>query len=535
MLSTSDMPVESLRYDYFGLEKYVLGLAAFVRNCDTPTTIAVQGDWGSGKTSILNMVREELGDEVLPIWFNTWQFSKFSMDDRLTLSLLSNLNMALENAAPEQGDQANELKNLLAALKKPATRLISYAAEILGSSNLASDIAAYGENDSAQDQDVVEALSSLKEVFQRKVNRIYEKTRKRIVVFIDDLDRLEPARAVELMEVLKLFLDCEHCVYVLAIDYGVVSRGICEKYGEEFGLKQGKKFFDKIIQVPFYIPVEKYNIDQYLKQSMQSMNIQLEEKDLEEYKLLIQNSVGTNPRSMKRLFNAYLLLSMIYEGEELARDGIQQKLLFCSLCLQMSMEPLYRHLVENLEDLGSFPFEDFLNAEETEHTDILRNEFSEVPFETQDFGMEQAFQFLRQMCRVITDSKNKVIEANVEKMMKVLNISSSTNSDRIRKKTAAPVLTDNLTVEKTIGTTDVKYKILMVGASFHVGFGEQITIVAAGKVYDCKMHSKTKGRIDGLTEFYKDTGLEKGDVCVLNYDVVQKRVLCTVQRKEARV
>lgn len=535
MLATSDMPVESIQYDYFGLKKYVQGMAAFVKSCDTPTTIAVQGDWGSGKTSMLNMVREELGDQVLSIWFNTWQFSKFNMDDKLTLSLLGNLNMALEKVAPEHESQENKVKDVLAVLKKYSIRAVSYAIDFMGLQNLATDIAARGEEISAQEQDVVEALSCLKEVFQSKINRIYERTGKRIVVFIDDLDRLEPARAVELMEVLKLFLDCEHCVYTLAIDYGVVSRGICEKYGEEFGLKQGKKFFDKIIQVPFFIPVEKYNIDRYLKQSMRSANIQLGEENLEEYKLLIQNSVGTNPRSMKRLFNAYLLLSMIYEGEGWERDELQQKLLFCSLCLQMSMEPLYRHLVENLDDLHSFPFEDFLGAEEAEHTDILANVFSEVPFEAQDFGTEQAFQFLRQMCGMIADPKNKIIEANVDKMIKVFNISSGTTGERIRKKAAAPVLTDSLSIEKVIGATDVNYKILTVGANFHVGFGEPVTIVADGKEYACRMHSKTKGRIDGLTEFYKDTGLEKGDVCILAYDIAQKRIFCTVRKKDARI
>lgn len=36
---------------------------------------------------------------------------------------------------------------------------------------------------------------------------------KRIVFYIDDLDRLQPLRAVELLEVLKIFLDCEKCVY----------------------------------------------------------------------------------------------------------------------------------------------------------------------------------------------------------------------------------------------------------------------------------------------------------------------------------
>ena len=56
--------------------------------------------------------------------------------------------------------------------------------------------------------------------------------------------------------------------------------------------------------------------------------------------------------------------------------------------------------------------------------------------------------------------------------------------------------------------------------------------VAAGKEYACKMHSKTKGRIDGLTNFYKDNTLEKGDICILDYDIAQKRIVCTIRKKE---
>lgn len=51
------------------------------------------------------------------------------------------------------------------------------------------------------------------------------------MIFVDDLDRLVPSKAVELLEVLKLFLDCKQCVFVLAIDYEVVIRGAIKKYG----------------------------------------------------------------------------------------------------------------------------------------------------------------------------------------------------------------------------------------------------------------------------------------------------------------
>lgn len=48
----------------------------------------------------------------------------------------------------------------------------------------------------------------------------------RLVVFIDDLDRLEPVKAVELMEVIKNFLDIERCVFVYAIDFSIVKFGV---------------------------------------------------------------------------------------------------------------------------------------------------------------------------------------------------------------------------------------------------------------------------------------------------------------------
>ena len=57
--------------DQFNIETYIEGLSDFIVQCDTPMTISIQGSWGSGKTSIMNMVQNRIQDRVIPVFFNT--------------------------------------------------------------------------------------------------------------------------------------------------------------------------------------------------------------------------------------------------------------------------------------------------------------------------------------------------------------------------------------------------------------------------------------------------------------------------------
>lgn len=77
-------------------------------------------------------------------------------------------------------------------------------------------------------------ISEIRDSFSELVEEVVLGENDRLIVFIDDLDRLEPARAVEALEVLKNILECEKCVFVLAIDYNAVIRGVKEKYGNDF-------------------------------------------------------------------------------------------------------------------------------------------------------------------------------------------------------------------------------------------------------------------------------------------------------------
>ena len=343
MVGFTDKPLSGRSEDIFAVGKYINGLSSFILECDTPMTVAVQGDWGSGKTSFMMLIQEALGEKVLPVWFNTWQFSQFNLGDRLPLLLVSRLIDSLGL----KGIQTDSIKSSLRTLGGVLFRVgLSAASTVTGL-----DVAGAAEEAmSSGEEDVTEAISTLKDRFQECVKKALEEANKkeqkadRVVFFVDDLDRLEPARAVELLEVLKLFLDCDKCVFLLAIDYSVVSQGIRQKYGESLGVDKGRSFFDKIIQLPFKMPVAHYKIGNFIQAAMEQMHLSVD--NAAPYVSLIQTSIGYNPRGMKRLLNAFLLLQRIHSDEHLDQEH-EKRLLFAVLCLQLSYEEVYNFVVRS--------------------------------------------------------------------------------------------------------------------------------------------------------------------------------------------
>ncbi|MBO4898164.1 MAG: AAA family ATPase [Clostridia bacterium] len=343
MFGNTDKPISSISGDTFGISSYVDGLCSFILNCDTPMTISIQGDWGSGKTSMMNMIKEKISESVCTIWFNTWQFSQFKMQDELSISLLYSLLSELDF----DKEKAKKIFGFLSGAAKIATGIIT---EKIAGGYLAGEIT---DAMSGKDYDYAQEIKDLKSKFQEAINaKLSLENKDRVVIFVDDLDRLQPEKAVELLEVLKIFLDCENCVYVLAVDYEVVTQGIKKKFGDSVGEQKGKSFFDKIIQLPFKMPVAQYDISKYVGDMLIKMGVEANERDIDDYVALISLSVGCNPRSMKRLFNTYLLLDIILKSKlsKADRDS-SNKILFAIICMQTEFETLYRYIVSNRDVL----------------------------------------------------------------------------------------------------------------------------------------------------------------------------------------
>ena len=140
------------------------------------------------------------------------------------------------------------------------------------------------------------------------------------LIFVDDLDRLEPRLAVTLLEALKNLFDIEKCIFVLAIDYDVVTFGVEQKYGSKNMANRniGQDFFDKLIQVPYRIPMSKYDIQGMVMDRLKKIEYFERAYDYEKYEgriiEIFQLATNKNPRAIKRLLNMLHLMTAIDPG-----------------------------------------------------------------------------------------------------------------------------------------------------------------------------------------------------------------------------
>ena len=484
-LGFSDLPVVNKEDDIFEVSNYVNALSAFIKECTTPMTIAIQGTWGAGKTSLMNLIREELGNSVDSIWFNTWQYSQFNMEDELTLTLLSSLSEALE---PEQSQRANIGKSILSLASRTALKIgVSTASHFLGEEvgealqDAGSEAKSIITKNKEQDLSPVQAVKVLKKQFQEAVlNKIGKTSKDRLVFFIDDLDRLNPGKAVEVLEILKLFLDCDKCVFVLAIDYSVVSQGVRVKYGDSIDDSKGRSFFDKIIQVPFKMPTAQYNLKNYVGKFLESIDIKNpSEQMLSNYSQLIEYSIGSNPRAMKRIFNAYLLLSKVtkIKGEQSDWD---KEMLFAVLCLQLSFEELYLYLAKNLDECNSQEFMERLynidsyrdaeDGDEDNESSILTDDnLKLIGKKYDDQKLRNLLKFMKVFVEVIDQNGDgDLSEDELNDFYSVINISSITAAVDNVEVSAKTTYTEEDHLQRALPKTqqiyqDLKQKVMTLG------------------------------------------------------------------------
>ncbi len=372
-----DAPILVGENDALGLSDYAEALSNFILSADTPMTIGIQGDWGSGKSSMMYLIEQKIkadcqveGKKCHTLWFNTWQYSQFNLDNQLSISLLSRFIDNLEglkpepstdesvNKPPEGSTPKKTLYNILASSKKVISYAAGSALEMAGATTYGKEIIDASKEPSPEPSEYIEDLQ--KDLVTLVENKRKECNLDRIVVFIDDLDRLLPQKAVEFLESLKLFLDIDGCVYVLACDYQVVTQGLKQKFGVGEDELKDRSFFDKIIQVPFNMPVSQYNANEFCQQMLEHIDVAHETEDVDLYVKLISFSVGFNPRTVKRLFNNLLLLKLVLikkqglEKDDVAQVNEKMRILFATLCLQNTFSPLYNYLQNRLKQLEEF-------------------------------------------------------------------------------------------------------------------------------------------------------------------------------------
>ena len=107
----TDRPLQSIDDDMLGAEKYAKAFFNFIVHAESPVSIGIQGNWGSGKTSLIYLLKEKLENDqdhnCLSVFVNAWEHSLFhpaEQKSEVALNLLSSLAEGIRNAALEKKD-----------------------------------------------------------------------------------------------------------------------------------------------------------------------------------------------------------------------------------------------------------------------------------------------------------------------------------------------------------------------------------------------------------------------------------------------
>ena len=456
---TIDTPRKPNQEDLFGIQAYQDGLINFIKSTGTPITIALQGEWGSGKTSLMNSLKYNLCDDdstaqFFGIWINTWQFALLHSPSQAVLSILESIINQIGTLTHDNEFWDNHKQVLIDLFKRLAVVGTKVATSTIGldADGIENMLNGDAKQSSSVEQLKNEVVSLINEVMENN------KDKKGFIFFIDDLDRIDPPLAVEILELLKNLFDLEHCVFVLAIDYNVVIKGLKPKFGEltSQNEREFRSFFDKIIQLPFSMPVASYTIDTFLMKALNSIAYLTTEEqqnadliaDLSE---MAQLSVGTNPRSLKRLTNTLSLIAMInqckaqqsrehdaYEEASYELDSFTKKISFSMVCIQIAFPSIYNLLLEapnfkswsdSLASRLGAPKIDFFEMEPAlRRTGVFDKEWKRALFricQKEAFLQQNAFKLLRFFNKLAQMINND--EKLGERISQVLDLSAITS------------------------------------------------------------------------------------------------------------
>lgn len=282
--------------DLLGFNVHASLLKSVVTNeKNLPITIGLYGDWGSGKSSVLEILKEQLKDDedTVVVYFDGWTFESF---DDAKIALIQGIVDELEKNKKflsKVGDGLSDFKddfvklkdsiNWMRLLKATAKMVVptiaafstggasiipTIALALKDNQNSLNSIIEEGRLEEFLKQNVVKEEEEKKYAAVREFrsdfeNLIQKSKQGKVVILIDDLDRCLPRHIIDSLEAIKLFLNVPKTAFVIAADEFIVSNAIKSEYkslidasndGEGNREDLGKSYMEKFIQLPYHLP-----------------------------------------------------------------------------------------------------------------------------------------------------------------------------------------------------------------------------------------------------------------------------------------
>lgn len=282
--------------DSLGFDKIAGDLARLILESrdSTPLTLGIEGNWGAGKSSLMQRLERQLGEreEIVTVWFNAWAADRGDVLEGLIKSVLDRLDPNVLRRA---------LRN-----DRLRTGLRVGVAFVAGWLRIGNVVDKLWERAAADPKARNELRNLLAGAMDEWVKSSPSGAGDRLLVaFIDDLDRCTPDAVFQVFEAIKLYLDAPGFAFVIGFDSSVISEAVLEQKNYSKAVTS-RVYLEKIVQIEYRIPepttaqmaalTHTYSVasgvDRYLTESESQLIVAGNER---------------NPRRLKRFINSFIL------------------------------------------------------------------------------------------------------------------------------------------------------------------------------------------------------------------------------------
>lgn len=498
MWKDSEAEIDFLDFNYLiGILKEIIDNEELL-----PATIGVYGDWGSGKSSLINLAMNdfEKNENIVCLNFNAWLFESY--EDAKSSLLGSILDKICEKKKP-----MDKAKDIVDGLYKSIDKLKLFKKSFL----FGMDIASTGGFLSAlailieqiAKTDSTDKMKTVKENIQKELNEnnirddikrfrkefdelLKETKIEKLIIFIDELDRCNPDTILSTLEAIRLFLFTGNTVFIIGADERQISYAVKNKFKEIKGqeIDIGKEYLEKLIQYPIRIPrlnskeTEFYIICLLFQKKLEReefsklveyLNEEKEKRFLDfelDYDLLsnfdktiadntrdevsiakqlspiLSTGLNGNPRQCKRFLNS---LSMREKMAKFRKVDLDRKVLAKIMLLEYFKPALFETISSNLDENGKSSYiieienNNFQNNKEYENDNWVKN-WIEVEPTLKDIDLTKYLYFLRESNKGFSNIKLEISKEGKEVLKKLLSGSEIVTKEAIQESKELGVL-----------------------------------------------------------------------------------------------
>lgn len=376
-----DSPLDGDKGDLFGRLPYAKKIADVLANLDKDSSyvVGLYSKWGYGKTSTINMIKKSLENisdvEILDL--EPWNYSS---DKELAANLLYELMDKL-GILPKTKQAKGFFRRKSQAISGAISQVSSSASfkpndnVTIGAGNIAGTTLL-----------LINLLSSTRgyKSQRQEIEKTLQENGKHLVVFIDDIDRLDSEKILNVFKLVKSVANIRGVTYFLSFDEQIVADSISESLPKKQG---GKEYVDKIIQIPIVLPlIDRSDLDKYVDEKIEGVlsqnRIRVEEDEWRDLQLVYQQAKQKldTPRSVNRFSNSLLFAIPLIKDEVNIVDLVSIEL------LRVTYPELYERIRNNRDLLTKVRYDDgYGSRSDEEKAKKIRREYEKAFADNQEW------------------------------------------------------------------------------------------------------------------------------------------------------